>query len=150
MKDKKIAIYLFLSILVLSAACTKLDPVIDNTYGEEYAFGLPSNAEGILMSAYANIPGTVTSDYGGDFLDAATDNAVTNDFGGIYRVGAGGLTKQNNPVGNWNLAYDVLRNIHLFLERGLGENVFYNLTDPDADAAKSKNLKSEEIRRAQG
>src|SRR5690606_5946929 len=86
---------------------------------------------------------TVTSDYGGDFLDAATDNAVTNNFGGIYRVGAGGLTKQNNPVGNWNLAYDVLRNIHLFLERGLGENVIYNLNDPDADAAKRKNLKGE-------
>src|SRR5690606_27387105 len=116
MKDKKIVTYLFLAIFVFGTACSKLDPVIDNTYGEDYAFGLPGNTEGILMSAYANIPETITGDYEGDFLDAATDNAVTNNFGGIYRVGAGGLTIQSNPVGNWNLAYDVLRNIHLFLE----------------------------------
>lgn len=143
MKANKITIPVIFLILTVSAACTKLDPVIDNTYGEDDAFGLPDNAEGILMAAYGNIPNMVTGDYGGDFLDAATDNAVTNNFGSIYRVGAGGLTVQHNPVGNWNLAYNNLRNIHMFLERGLGDNVIYNLNDPVADAAKRKNLKGE-------
>lgn len=121
-----------------------LEPVLDNTYGEEYAFGLPDRTEGFLMNAYANVPNTFVAEYGGDFLDVATDNAVTNAFGSdLYRVGAGAVNPQNNPVGNWSNAYNQFRNIHIFLENGLGDNVTYNLTDPDADMAKRMNLKGE-------
>lgn len=136
-------IYITFVILGFSSCNMDLEPVIDNTYGDDFAFGLPVRTEGFLMNAYANIPNTVTSAYSGDFLDAATDNAVTNNFGAIYRIGSGGLTVQTDPIGGWDNAYNQFRNIHIFLERGLGPNVIYNLNDPDADMAKRINLKGE-------
>lgn len=135
----------FISIVLISLSIScDLEPEIDNTFDESFAFGLPENAEGFLMNAYANVPNTIIAGYGGDFLDAATDNAVSNNYGGsIYRVGAGGLTPDNNPIGSWENAYAQFRNIHIFLENGLGDNVIYDITSETADALKRKNLKGE-------
>lgn len=136
-------IYITFVIIGFSSCNMDLEPIIDNTYGEEFAFGLPERTEGFLMNAYANIPNTFTARFGGDFLDAATDDAVTNSFGGIYRVGSGGLTVQTDPIGDWDNGYNQFRNIHIFLENGLGPNVTYNLNDPNVDMAKRINLKGE-------
>lgn len=135
--------YISLVSGLLSISCA-LEPQIDNTFDESYAFGLPENTEGFLMNAYGNLPNTIIDGYGGDFLDAATDNAVSNNYGGpIYSVGAGGLTPDNNPIGSWENAYAQFRNIHIFLENGLGDNVVYDITSDSADALKRKNLKGE-------
>ncbi|WP_162633319.1 RagB/SusD family nutrient uptake outer membrane protein [Echinicola strongylocentroti] len=140
---KKIAFY-GMMLLGMTSCSEALDPVLDNTYGEDFAYGLPEKTEGFLMNAYANVPGSFVAEYGGDFLDVATDNATTNAFGSaLYRVSAGAISPANNPVGNWNNAYNQFRNIHIFLENGLGDNVTYNLSDPDADMAKRMNLKGD-------
>ena len=142
MKNNFIKSILLVSI-ALNISCS-LEPEIDNTFDESYAFGLPQNTEGFLMNAYGNLPNTIIDGYGGDFLDAATDNAVSNNYGGsIYRVGAGGLTPDNNPIGSWTNAYAQFRNIHIFFENGLGDNVIYDITSEAADALKRKNLKGE-------
>lgn len=135
--------FLALVLTTLSISCS-LEPEIDNTFNEDFAFGLPENTEGFLLNAYGNLPNTIIDGYGGDFLDAATDNAVTNNYGsGIYRLGAGGLTPSNNPIGDWSNAYNQFRNIHIFLENGLGDNVIYDLTSESEDQLKRKNLKGE-------
>ncbi|GEC72775.1 Starch-binding associating with outer membrane [Flavobacterium flevense] len=135
--------FIVLVFIALNVSCS-LEPEIENTFDEKYAFGLPENTEGILMNAYGNLPNTIIDGYGGDFLDVATDNAVSNNYNGsIYRVGVGGLTPDNNPIGNWNLAYAQFRNIHIFFEKGLGSNVIYNISSPTADQLKRKNLKGE-------
>jgi len=135
--------FLLLMSATLIVSCS-LEPEIDNTFNEEFAFGLPENTEGFLLNAYGNLPKTTIDGYGGDFLDAATDNAVSNNFGGsIYRVGSGGLTPDNNPIGSWNAAYTQFANIHIFLEKGLGDNVKYDLVSPVANELKKKNLKGE-------
>jgi hypothetical protein len=132
-----------LGFTALSISCS-LEPELENTFNEDFAFGLPENTEGFLMNAYANLPNTMIDGYGGDFLDAATDNAVTNNYGGgIYRLGAGGLTPSSNPVGDWNNAYNQFRNIHIFFENGLGDNVVYDITSESEDNLKRKNLKGE-------
>ncbi|GIZ09713.1 RagB/SusD family nutrient uptake outer membrane protein [Flavobacterium sp. UMI-01] len=142
MKNKYIKLITVVSVSLL-VSCA-LEPEIDNTFNEDFALTLPENTEGFLMNAYANLANTAVSDYGNEFLDAATDNAVTNNFAGsIYKVGTGSLTPNTNPIGSWDNAYTQFRNIHLFLEHGLGDNVKYDLVSPANDALKKKNLNGE-------
>ena len=119
----------------------QLDPRIDVTYTEEFAYTLPERIEGILMNAYAAIPGQFDS-YNNNFLDVATDNAVTNAFNtSIYDAATGGISPWSNPIGNWDVAYSQFRNIHLFLDHGLGDHVNYNLEKPETDSLTKVRLK---------
>ncbi|MDX1471559.1 MAG: RagB/SusD family nutrient uptake outer membrane protein, partial [Flavobacteriaceae bacterium] len=132
-----------LAILTVGFSACDLDPQVENTFGDNATWSFPDYAEGVLMNAYAAIPNKFIN-YNSNFLDVATDNAVTNDFrSNIYQVATGGMSPNFNPVGNWNKAYDQFRNIHLFLENGLGDNVIYNLTDEAADQAYRDRLKGE-------
>lgn len=131
------------ALLSLALTACDLDPQVENTFGDEATWSFPDYAEGVLMNAYAAIPGRIIN-YDNNFLDVATDNAVTNNYNSnIYQVATGGITPNFNPVGNWNRAYDQFRNIHLFLENGLGDNVIYNLNDEDADKAYRERLEGE-------
>ncbi|ALJ06463.1 hypothetical protein APS56_15565 [Pseudalgibacter alginicilyticus] len=142
MKNNFIKI-IFIVFAILNIACS-FEPEIENTFDEDYAFGLPENMEGLLLNAYGNLPNTIIDGYGGDFLDAATDNAVTNSYSnGIFRIGSGGLTSNNNPIGQWDNAYNQLRNIHIFFENGLGDGVIYDITSETEDQLKRDNLKGE-------
>lgn len=137
--------HLIYNLAFLSFAFTScdLDPQVENTFGNEATWSFPDYAEGVLLNAYAAIPGRFIN-YNSNFLDVATDNAVTNDYGSnIYEVATSGITPSFNPVGNWNRAYDQFRNIHLFLENGLGDNVIYNLTDEAADQQYRERLEGE-------
>lgn len=137
--------HLIYSLALLSLVFTgcDLEPQIENTFGDDATWSYPDYAEGVLLNAYAAIPGRIIN-YDNNFLDVATDNAVTNDFNSnIFQAATGGITPNFNPVGNWNRAYDQFRNIHLFLENGLGENVIYNRTDEEADQAYRERLEGE-------
>ncbi len=141
MKIKHLIYSLALLSLVFTAC--DLDPQVENTFGDDSTWSFPDYAEGVLLNAYAAIPGRFIN-YDSNFLDVATDNAVTNDYGSnIYTVATSGITPSFNPVGNWNKAYDQFRNIHLFLENGLGDNVIYNLTDETADQEYRERLEGE-------
>ncbi len=140
-----LARWTFLTILFFFSSCEKiLDPKPDDQFTDEFAWGLPEKAEGVLMNAYANIM-TQWDHYDGyNFLDVATDNAVTNDFGsGLYRLVYGGICNQTYPLANWDLAYEQFRNIHLFMENGLGDNVIYSVVDDDVDATHRRRLLGE-------
>lgn len=134
----------FLTILLGSCEEMSLDPKVENTFEDEYTWKFGNYAEGVLMNAYANIPGRFNS-YGNNFLDVATDNAVTNDYGdGIHSLATGGaLSPMSNPVGNWNTPYDQFRNIHLFLENGLSDETQYNIVDLETDSLIKSRLKGE-------
>ncbi|KJF45347.1 RagB/SusD family nutrient uptake outer membrane protein [Draconibacterium sediminis] len=120
-----------------------LDTKLDDRYGDEWTWGLPYKAEGVLLNAYANIPGQFDN-YGNNFLDVITDNAVTNDFGSsMYQMALGGISATNQPVGNWSTAYDQFRNINLFLENGLEDTISYKLSDPAIDKAIKERLYGE-------
>lgn len=142
MKNNFIKI-IFIVFATLNISCS-LETEIEDTFSEEWVFSQPGYVEGILLNAYGNLPNTIVDGYGGDFLDAATDNAVTNNYGNsIYRIGSGGLTPSNNPIGQWDNAYNQIRNVHIFLENGLGDNVTYDITSEVQDQLKRDNLKGE-------
>lgn len=136
--------FIYLLMLLGFIACEEsLDLKLDETYGDEFTWTLPDKAEGVLMNAYANIAATPDT-WAGNFLDVATDNAVTNDFGsGLYQLSQGGQTPMTNPIDGWSTAYYQFRNIHLFMENGLGPNIKYDMFDEAADSTRRYRLKGE-------
>jgi hypothetical protein len=143
MKNKNL--YLIILFLLGMTSCKNdLDLKTDNSYGDDLTWKLPDKAEGVLLKAYEGLMLQPDGWAGNNFLDAATDDAVTNDFGsGIYNLTAGDITAQNNPIGNWSAVYLHFQNIHLFLEKGLVANIIYDLADPKIDKAKRNRLKGE-------
>ncbi len=144
MKNLKI-IYTILALSISAIACKKvLEPKTDSTFGDESTWSLPNKAEGVLINAYANIPNRFDSYAGNNFLDAATDNAVSNNYGsGIFQLGAGGLSPLDNPIGEWYAAYSQFRNINIFLEKGLTPQITYDLTSKANDVIYKQRLKGE-------
>lgn len=135
-----------LGILMLSFGACKdaLDPKVEGSYSDADTWRLPAKAQGVLMNAYANTPGRFDFYAGNNFLDAVTDNAVSNDVGSaIFQMGEGRISPMSNPVGDWSNAYTQFRNIHLFLENGLGPNVVYDLTGDSNDQEYKQRLKGE-------
>lgn len=141
---KKYNIYLITILFGLISCQDDLDLKTDNSFGDDLTWSLPDKAEGVLLQAYVDIMTQPDGWSGNNFLDVATDNAVTNDFAsGLYRLTAGGISPQNNPVGNWTLPYLKFQYIHLFLEKGLGTNIKYDLADPARDKAMRDRLRGE-------
>lgn len=145
MRKNPIALILILFSLFLSS-CEEmeLDPEVENTFGDEDTWAFPNYAEGVLMNAYAAIPDRFNS-YNNNFLDVATDNAVTNNYGSaIHDVATGkSLNEHFNPIGSWKGPFDQIRNVHLFMENGLGDHISYNITDSITDKQIQDRLKGE-------
>lgn len=135
---------IFFILLLSSCEDNSLEPNVDDNFKEEYVWKFGNYAEGVLMNAYANIPGRFNA-YDNNFLDVVTDNAVTNDYNsGIYNAAAGGaISPLSNPVGNWSGPYTNFRYIHLFLEKGFGEEIIYDMLDPTVDSLIRVRLKGE-------
>lgn len=142
---KKYFVFLIIIITLSFVSCEDdLDLKTDNSFGDELAWSLPDKAEGVLLQAYSEIMTQPDNWSGNNFLDVATNDAVTNDFSsGLYKLVTGGITPQNNPIGNWSLAYQEFQYIHLFLENGLGSNVIYDINDSTRDLSIRNRLKGE-------
>ncbi len=111
-------LYIITLVFILSACDDAFEMQVDNTYGDEYAWEIASHTTGILMQAYNAIPHNLNH-YDGDFLDCATDNAVSlKSASAMARLAAGNLTTTSNPIGNWNTAYKQIQQINLFLRDG--------------------------------
>ncbi|MCX6309249.1 MAG: RagB/SusD family nutrient uptake outer membrane protein, partial [Bacteroidia bacterium] len=131
----KKAIYLLLTLMVVSFwSCTDaLDTKLDNSYGADITWKLPDYALGVLMNGYNAISQQPNS-YNGEFLDIATDNAMTNTkTSGLSKFVMGGVSANSNTLDNWSTCYTQFRNINLFMEKGLGKNIIYSLSDSIRD-----------------
>src|SRR4030042_6122211 len=107
-------INLFLLIIGINlSSCEKfLEPRPDGTLSEEDMKTSPGFAEGLLITAYNNLP----SDY--DFAtDVASNDAVTNEKGSAYReMATGNWRSSNNPISKWESSYEQIYYINKFLE----------------------------------
>ena len=100
-----------------------------NEWMDSDVWRIPGMAEGVLMKAYTPINNRPDS-YDNNFLDCATDNAITNSYSAsVYRIGQGNLTAYENPLGNWSTAYEQFQNIHQFFENGLSDTIQYIFKD---------------------
>lgn len=91
----------FIFILLATIACGcewSLNPEDDNHSVFDRVYDDPAFAEGLLITAYTQIP---TNDY--RFDEPATDDAVTNDLTNSYLYMTKGMwTAQYNPQNLWN------------------------------------------------
>ncbi|WP_233244040.1 RagB/SusD family nutrient uptake outer membrane protein [Tamlana fucoidanivorans] len=133
-------------ILIAFSSCDDyFDPKLTNERSEEQFLANADYVRGLLTYAYRAIPSSFDT-YGGDFLDAATDNALSNvPAGGINRMVEtdGFWSAVSNPINNWQGRYDDLKNVNQFIEIGLDGTVVYFKADEERDEAYRQRLKGE-------
>ena len=132
-----------MSLLALCSCESMFENKIVNEWSDEEVWRIPELAEGVLLQAYSEIPRRVDN-FDGDFLDAATDNAVTNKWSSdVYIVGNGGLSANDNRIGNWSVCLSQIQTINEFLEKGLTDNLLYDRTNEENDLQIKKRLEGE-------
>lgn len=115
----------------------------NNQWGDEDVWRISEMAMGVLNTAYTSMP-TRPDSYGSNFLDAATDNALTNSYGSdVYKLTSGSWSSLSHPLSNWSKCYTQLQHINLFLEKGLTDEILYDKVDADQDVAYKKRLYGE-------
>lgn len=138
-------ITVFALVASIVGACTDLDTKITNQWSVDETWTNAEKAQGVLLSVYQDVL-TAPDAWDGNFLDAATDNAMTRNYESkVYRAGQGGFSRSSNPLGNWSACYDQLQRIHTFLDKGLTDNVRYSLADDEIDKAFKKRLRGEAL-----
>lgn len=140
----KVLNLLALPVCILLFSC---EDVLQNKTVNEWetqdVFRIPQMAEGVLNKAYANIDNR-PDNFDNNFLDAATDNALTNSQGtAVYKVGQGLVSAFSTQIGNWSECYENFQYIHQFMENGLKDTVKYSKSNPTIDAATKKRLSGE-------
>ena len=104
---KIIKIFMTLCVAAVFVACDDImETKKTNEVSDSRMWAVPEMAQGVLMQAYKAMP-SVPDSYGNNFLDAATDNAVTNSFNTMtYKLGLGAITATDNPLDPWQNCYD--------------------------------------------
>ena len=99
--------------LFLFCACDDtLDTKVTWQIGDSDTWRVPELAQGVLYKAYNGIANRPDC-FDNNFLDCATDNAVTNlRSSSVYKLNMGGMTAFNNPIGNWSNAYNMLNYVN--------------------------------------
>lgn len=144
MNMKRNIILVFCPLLLLISSCEKIwEEKPNNEWDEKYIWTSPDIAEGVLYNAYYAIPNRPDS-YGSNFLDAATDNAVTSSYGSsVFNLVNGNYSVMYNPIDIWETCYKQFQYINLFIEKGLDDHLKYDRVDEEQDAAFKKRLKGE-------
>ena len=124
--------YVFIATLlsgIVSSCSDMLDTKLTNQWSEDDTWTNASMAQGVLLSVYNDVM-TGPDAWDGNFLDAATDNAMTrNNSSSVYRAGQGGFSYSTNPLGIWSGCYNRFQKIHTFLDKGLTNDVCYSMTN---------------------
>lgn len=137
-------IYTLLYIGGMMSSCSDMwDEKINNEWEQKYIWSVSDIAEGVLNNAYIAIPKR-PDNYGNNFLDAATDNALTSLYSSsVYKLAMGKYSATDNPLGIWSNCYQQFQYINSFLENGLTDATKYDKTDVDKDVAYKRRLKGE-------
>ncbi|MDX2431842.1 MAG: RagB/SusD family nutrient uptake outer membrane protein [Bacteroides sp.] len=99
------------SLLLLG--CENLEPEEAEVYTLDDVKSFVNYAEGVLLTAYRDLP----SNHSNFTLATACDDAVTNNRdAGVKNANEGGWTSNSNPFGVWNGAYESVLYINTFLE----------------------------------
>jgi hypothetical protein len=94
-------------------SCEKfIEPKPDGRLSEDEVTSSPGFTEGLLLTAYYNLP----ADY--DFAaDITSDDAVTNEKGSAFReMATGNWKSSDNPLSRWQYSYEQIYYINKFLE----------------------------------
>lgn len=139
-------ILITLGLLLALASCDDyFEPKLSNERTYDQLLEDPNIVRGLITYAYRSIP-SVYDNFGSDFLDCATDNALANNLSGSMNrmVSVDGYwTAVTNPLNNWEARYDDLKHVNMFIEIGLDGTILYYKADPVRDEAYRQRLKGE-------
>jgi len=117
MKNSIIKIILILPVVFIWGCNSLLDPDMDNVYVEDDLLSRAKFAEGVLLTAYNNLPGLTLNDVG-------SDDAVSNQDGGAFRRAATGeWSSSSNPFSCWDY-YTAIGYLNLFLDEIVDQTVW--------------------------
>ena len=137
---------LYVLPLLLGTLCSCNDMWEEKTNNEwepKYIWSVAEIAQGVLYNAYSAIPKR-PDNYGNNFLDAATDNALTSQYSSsVYKIATGKFSAVDNPLGIWSNCYQQFQYINSFLENGLTDATRYDRVDAEKDATYKVRLKGE-------
>jgi len=147
MKYTSILIRTVLLALVFALPFSSCGDVLETETNSEwdtsYVWRISSISQGVLDRAYVDMP-DMPDFYSSNYLDAATDNALTSSiYSSMYKLGAGEMTSKYQIMNNWNTCYNNFQYINQFLENGLGDQVHYIKNDEVQDNAYKERLKGE-------
>ncbi len=144
MKKYSIISISLLSVALLSVSCDEtFDSKYNDEWSEEDVWGNAITAQAVLNDVYTGIARRPDS-YDSNFLDAATDNAMSSSRGTITtNLATGNYSSNNNPLDNWTACYSRIQDACLFLENCDNDELIY-VTDNEAQNKAMKNrLKGE-------
>ncbi|WP_066628725.1 RagB/SusD family nutrient uptake outer membrane protein [Labilibacter marinus] len=125
-------IYIISFLLLGLVSCEDfLDPKITEERTYEEILTQPEMIRGLVTSAYSAIP-SVYDNEGGQFLDVATDNAITNELTDPLNkmiTFSSFWNSTNNPVSTWNSRYENIRNINEFFEIIENHDILFRKSD---------------------
>ncbi len=130
MKNSKIISLLSLSIL-LGSCSDMYDTKYNNEWTEESVWGNAITVQAVLDDIYTGISRRPDT-YDSNFLDAATDNAMSSYSGStVTDLTSGNYSSQSNPLSNWSTNYSYIQHACYFLENSLSDNIVYNFESDD-------------------
>ena len=104
---------LALTALSFTACDDVFSPIPENNLSEDYIEKSAANAENVMGTVYAYLPGFDLN----NLSEAATDDAVTNDADNSWRrIAAGSWTSSFNPVNRWEMTRNCMQYCNLFLK----------------------------------
>ncbi|MGQ1783681.1 RagB/SusD family nutrient uptake outer membrane protein [Saccharicrinis sp. GN24d3] len=136
---------LLFTLLVAFVGCDDFfEEDFNNNLTEETVFNYQLNPEyvaGLYVPAYGAIPNSYTT-LNGNFLDCATDNAVTNNYDATpwkMRTISEYITSSNYPISIWGRNYRYIKDIYKFLSVGLNDDIVYRTSGEErADQVKER------------
>lgn len=143
-KMKRIMTYTAAIWMLLCSSCSgALDTKLNDNWGEDIVWKNPNAAEGVLVACYNDMMDRPDA-YGGNFLDAATDNAFCSDAASmVSRLACGDYSAANFPLDCWDKCYRQFQRIHEFRMKGLSDDILYDRVDPATDMAIKNRLLGE-------
>ena len=109
---------------------------------DERMWTVPDLTRGILYQSIDDMPKRPDR-FGDNFLDVATDNAVTNSINtGIHNVALGRITSNRCSISIWDQCLAQIQMMNLFLEKALTPRTRYEF-DPISDSEEKAILKGQ-------
>ncbi len=125
MKNLKILAVPFIAMFLMACEGDPLSLKQTNYWDDEAIWRLREAAEGPLIKAYHALD-NLPDHYDENFLDAATDNVVSNDHtSSAWKAGNGMISRTNPQIGIWSSAYTQFQYIHEFMDNGFNDIVTY-------------------------
>ncbi|SIS47687.1 Starch-binding associating with outer membrane [Zobellia uliginosa] len=148
MKNIRNNILPLILLTVLVGCSDYFEPNFNNNLSEEAVLDYelnPEYVEGLYVPAYGAIPGSYTT-FSGDFLDCATDNAVSNNYNSTawkMHTVSNFFTSGNYPIYTWSNNYRYIKSIYKFLSVGLNEDIVYRNSNEDRNIQIKKRMEGE-------